>query len=69
MILSDLKLNTQLKKRNTYPLSLGNIIVEDVFVEFYHANGTLVSKGNSLFVWKKEEDEWRIFRDVYMPIK
>lgn len=44
-----------------------NIIVEDAYVEFYHINGTLVSKGNSLFVWKKEIDKWRIFRDVYKP--
>ena len=46
-----------------------NIIVEDAYVEFYHSNGTLVSKGNSLFVWKKENDTWRIFRDVYKPEK
>lgn len=46
-----------------------NIIVEDAYVEFYHMNGTLVSKGNSLFVWKKEIDKWRIFRDVYKPQK
>jgi ketosteroid isomerase-like protein len=46
-----------------------NIIVEDAYVEFYHINGTLVSKGNSLFVWKKESDKWRIFRDVYKPQK
>lgn len=46
-----------------------NIIVEDAFVEFYHTNGTLVSKGNALLVWKKEVDEWRIFRDVYKPDK
>ncbi len=46
-----------------------NIIVEDAYVEFYHSNGTLVSKGNSLFVWKKEIDTWRIFRDVYKPEK
>ncbi|NNL02349.1 MAG: nuclear transport factor 2 family protein [Eudoraea sp.] len=46
-----------------------NIIVEDAFVEFYHANGTLVSKGNALLVWKKEEDTWRIFRDVYKAEK
>ncbi len=46
-----------------------NIIVEDAYVEFYHINGTLVSKGNSLFVWKKEVDKWRIFRDVYKSQK
>ena len=46
-----------------------NIIVEDAYVEFYHINGTLVSKGNSLFVWKKEIDKWRIFRDVYKAQK
>ena len=44
-----------------------NIIVEDAFVEFYHSNGSLVSKGNALLVWKNEEDVWRIFRDVYKP--
>ena len=46
-----------------------NIIVEDAYVEFYHINGTLVSKGNSLFVWKKEIDKWRIFRVVYKSQK
>ena len=46
-----------------------NIIVEDAYVEFYHIDGTLVSKGNSLFVWKKEIDKWRIFRDVYKSQK
>lgn len=46
-----------------------NIIVEDAYVEFYHSNGTLVSKGNALLVWKKEEDAWRIFRDVFKPDK
>lgn len=46
-----------------------NIIVEDAYVEFYHIDGTLVSKGNSLFVWKKEVDKWRIFRDVYKSQK
>jgi len=46
-----------------------NIIIEDAYVEFYHIDGTLVSKGNSLFVWKKEIDKWRIFRDVYKSQK
>jgi ketosteroid isomerase-like protein len=46
-----------------------NIIVEDAYVEFFHVNGTMVSKGNSLLVWKKEADKWRIFRDVYKPDK
>lgn len=46
-----------------------NIIVEDAFVEFYHSNGSLVSKGNALLVWKNEDDVWRIFRDVYKPEK
>ena len=44
-----------------------DIIVEDAYVEFYHSNGTLASKGNALLVWKKEVDTWRIFRDVYKP--
>ena len=46
-----------------------NIIVEDAYVEFFHSNGTSVSKGESLLVWKKEKDKWRIFRDVYKPDK
>ena len=46
-----------------------NIIVEDAYVEFYYNNGKLISKGNCMLVWKKENDEWRIFRDVYKPDK
>lgn len=47
----------------------GDVIVEDAFVEFFHANGRPVSKGNSLFIWKKEGDTWRIYRDIYMPVR
>ena len=46
-----------------------NIIVEDAHVEFFHSDGTPVSKGECLLVWKKEEDTWRIFRDVFKPEK
>jgi len=45
------------------------IIVEDAYVEFFHSNGTTISKGECLLVWKKEKDTWRIFRDVYKPEK
>lgn len=44
-----------------------NIIIEDAYVEFFHENGRLVSKGECLLVWKKENDTWRIFRDVFKP--
>ncbi len=46
-----------------------NIIIEDAYVEFFHVNGTPLSKGECLLVWKKEKDKWRIFRDVYKPEK
>ena len=46
-----------------------NIIVEDAYVEFYHENGIQVGKGNCMLVWKKEDDEWRIFRDVFKSDK
>jgi len=46
-----------------------NIIIEDAYVEFFHNNGTSLSKGECLLVWKKESDNWRIFRDVYKPEK
>jgi len=46
-----------------------NIIIEDAYVEFFHSDGTSLSKGECLLVWKKEQDKWRIFRDVYKPEK
>jgi ketosteroid isomerase-like protein len=46
-----------------------NIIVEDAYVEFFKSDGTPLSKGECLLVWKKEKDKWRIFRDVYKPEK
>ena len=46
-----------------------NLIIEDAYVEFFHADGTSISKGECLLVWKKEIDKWRIFRDVYKPEK
>jgi len=46
-----------------------NIIVEDAHVAFFHSDGTPVSKGECLLVWKKEKDTWRIFRDVFKPEK
>jgi len=46
-----------------------NLIIEDAYVEFFHADGTSISKGECLLIWKKEIDKWRIFRDVYKPEK
>ena len=46
-----------------------NIIIEDAYVEFFHNDGTPLSKGECLLVWKKESDNWRIFRDVFKPEK
>ena len=46
-----------------------NIIIEDAYVEFFKSDGTPLSKGECLLVWKKEKDKWRIFRDVYKPEK
>ena len=46
-----------------------NVIIEDANVTFFHNDGTPVSRGECLLVWKKEKDKWRIFRDVYKPEK
>ena len=43
------------------------IIVEDAYIEFMDAGGAITSHGDVLLVWKREEDAWRIFRDVYKP--
>lgn len=45
----------------------GDLIVEDATIEFLDASGAITSHGDVLLVWKREEDAWRIFRDVYKP--
>lgn len=45
----------------------GDLIVEDATIEFLDADGGITSHGDVLLVWKREEDAWRIFRDVYKP--
>ena len=45
----------------------GDLIVEDATIEFMDASGAITSHGDVLLVWKREEDAWRIFRDVYKP--
>jgi ketosteroid isomerase-like protein len=45
----------------------GDLIVEDATIEFLDASGAITSQGDVLLVWKREEDAWRIFRDVYKP--
>jgi ketosteroid isomerase-like protein len=45
----------------------GDLIVEDATIEFMDASGAVTSQGDVLLVWKREEDAWRIFRDVYKP--
>ena len=44
-----------------------DIIVEDAYIEFMDNSGSITSQGDVLLVWKREEDAWRIFRDVYKP--
>jgi ketosteroid isomerase-like protein len=46
-----------------------NILIEDAYVSFFHSDGTPISKGECLLVWKNENGTWRIFRDVFKPEK
>jgi ketosteroid isomerase-like protein len=44
-----------------------NILIEDAYIEFMDNSGSIESQGDVLLVWKREDDAWRIFRDVYKP--
>ena len=41
------------------------ILVEEGTGYFAHANGTVTTRGRYLLVWKKEDGQWKIFRDTY----
>lgn len=41
------------------------VLVEEGTGTWYHANGASLGSGYYLLVWKKEEGEWRIFRDTW----
>ena len=41
------------------------IIVEEGTGFFSHANGKVISRGRYLLVWKKEDGQWKIFRDTF----
>ena len=42
-----------------------NMLIEQGTGYFAHANGKIVSRGRYLLIWKKEDGEWRIFRDTF----
>ena len=42
-----------------------NLLVEESTGYFSLTNGKVVLKGIFLVVWKKEEGQWKIFRDTY----
>jgi len=41
------------------------ILAEEGTGYFAHANGTVVTRGRYLLIWKKEDGKWKIFRDTY----
>lgn len=41
------------------------ILVEEGTGVWYRLNGMEAGRGKYLFVWKKEEGEWKIFRDTW----
>lgn len=45
------------------------LLVEDGTGTWSHANGTVVSRGRYLLVWKKEDGKWKILRDTWFPEK
>ncbi|MCX2719760.1 YybH family protein [Lentiprolixibacter aurantiacus] len=45
------------------------LLVEDGTGTWSHANGTVVSSGRYLLVWKKDNGKWKILRDTWFPDK
>ena len=45
------------------------LLVEDGTGSWSHENGTVVSRGRYLLVWKKEDGKWKILRDTWFPEK
>ena len=43
------------------------LLVEDGTGTWSHTNGTVVSRGRYLLVWKKEDGKWKILRDTWFP--
>lgn len=46
-----------------------NMIVEDGNLYFALTNGTVVTKGRYVLVWKREDGKMKMFRDLYFPDK
>ena len=45
------------------------LLVEDGTGVWSHENGTVVSNGRYLLVWKKDDGNWKILRDTWFPDK
>ena len=45
------------------------LLVEDGTGTWSHINGTVVSRGRYLLVWKKDDGKWKILRDTWFPEK
>ena len=45
------------------------LLVEDGTGTWSHANGTVVSSGRYLLIWKKDNGKWKILRDTWFPDK
>ena len=42
-----------------------SVIIEEGTLEVSKTNGQVVDRGKYLVVWKKVDNEWKIFRDMY----
>ncbi len=42
-----------------------DMYVQEYVVRFYDKTGKLAESGKEMIVWKKENDKWKVFRDIY----
>ncbi|WP_370479822.1 YybH family protein [Tamlana flava] len=45
------------------------LLVEEGKGTWFHANGQIVGRGKYLVVWKKDNENWKILRDIWFPEK
>lgn len=43
------------------------LLVEEGAGTWFHANGQIVGSGKYLVVWKKDNGNWKILRDIWFP--
>jgi len=45
------------------------LLVEGETGTWSHTNGIIVGSGRYLLVWKKDNGQWKILRDIWFPDK